>query len=217
MQVEIWSDVVCPWCYVGKRNFEAALSEFAHADEVEVVWRAFELDPSAPTRRDLSMDEVLQRKYGMTAEAAQKANSQMTTLAASVGLEYHLDRVVLSNTFDAHRLIHLAATQGLGDAMKERLLRAYFTEGLAVGDHEVLTTLAAEVGLAPEAVEALWEGDDFAQEVRDDELRATDLGASGVPFFLIEGMLAVPGAQPPDVHLRALERVWAKTHPEAAR
>ncbi len=214
MQVEIWSDVVCPWCYVGKREFEAALAQFAHGDQVEVTWRSFELDPGAPDLRDLSMDQVLQRKYGMSEERAQQANAEMTRLAASVGLEYHLDRVQMGNTFDAHRLIHLATTVGLGGAMKERLLRAYFTEGRAIGAREVLSGLAAEVGVDATAVDELWSGDRFAEDVRADEARAMDLGASGVPFFLIDGMLAVPGAQPAEVHLRALERVWSKTHPD---
>ena len=134
MKIEIWSDVVCPWCYVGKRNLEAALAEFPHADQVEVEWRSFELDPNTPTRVGLSMDEVLERKYGMTPAQATDANRKMTELAASVGLEYHLDRVQIGNTFDAHRVIHLAAHEGLGGAMKERLLRAYFTEGRAISD-----------------------------------------------------------------------------------
>ena len=127
MLVEIWSDVVCPWCYVGKRNLEVALAGFEHAGEVTVEWRSYELDPNTPARVELSMDEVLERKYGMTSEQATRANLQMTELAATVGLEYHLDRVQIGNTFDAHRLIHLAATEGRAGEMKERLLGAYFT------------------------------------------------------------------------------------------
>ncbi len=212
MKVEIWSDVVCPWCYVGKREFEAALAEFEHADEVEVVWRAFELDPSSPPVRDLPMDVVLQRKYGMTAEAAREANERMTKLAASVGLAYHLDKVRMGNTLPAHRLIHLAATHQLGGVMKERLLRAYFTEGQAIGDPAVLTELGVDVGLGRGEIEELWSSERFVDEVRAEEARAGELGATGVPFFLYDSMLAVPGAQPHDVHLRALRRVWDRTH-----
>ena len=173
MKVEIWSDVVCPWCYVGKRQFEAALSRFAHADQVSVEWRSFELDPSSPDRVDLPMTTILQRKYGMTEQQAEDANANMTALAASVGLDYHLDQVQVGNTFDAHRLIHLAAAHGLGDAMKERLMAAYFTEGESPSDHVTLARLAVEVGLDKEDVVATLEGDSFAVEVRNDEKRAS--------------------------------------------
>jgi predicted DsbA family dithiol-disulfide isomerase len=166
--VEIWSDVVCPWCYVGKRHFEEALSRFPQRDEVSVVWRSFELDPTAPTRSDQSMSEVLQRKYGMTEDQAEEANAKMTALAAGVGLEYHLDRVQRSNTLDAHRLLHLAATHGLADATEERLLSAYFTEGAAIGDRPTLVRLAVEVGLDGEEVERMLDGDEFTAEVRSD-------------------------------------------------
>ena len=208
MLVEIWSDVVCPWCYVGKRNFEVALAGFDHADRVTVEWRSFELDPTTPARVKLSMDEVLQRKYGMTPEQASTANRQMTELAAEVGLEYHLDRVQIGNTFDAHRLIHLASQEGKAGEMKERLLRAYFTEGRAVSEPATLAELASEVGLDPSRVAVVLDGDEYATEVRADEARAQELGSSGVPYFVFDERLGVPGAQPPDVLLRLLTRAW---------
>ena len=209
MKVEIWSDVVCPWCYVGKRNLEAALAGFPHADQVTVEWRSFELDPTTPERVELSMDEVLERKYGMSPAEATAANLRMTELAATVGLEYHLDRVRIGNTFDAHRIIHLAAEEDLQGAMKERLLAAYFTEGRAISDRATLAELADEVGLDRGRVAEVLAGDEFADEVRADEERALELGSTGVPFFVIDGRLGVPGAQPPDVLLRMLERAWA--------
>jgi predicted DsbA family dithiol-disulfide isomerase len=211
VKVEIWSDVVCPWCYVGKRHFEDALSRFRHADQVEVEWRSFELDPDSPTRVGLSMNRILQRKYGMTEDQADAANERMTALAARVGLEYHLDDVQAGNTFDAHRLIHLAAGRGLGDAMEERLFAAYFTEGLSVGDYPTMVKLAVEVGLDPEAVETTLRGDEFATEVRHDEAKASSLGVSGVPFFVIDGAYGVSGAQPADVLLGALEWAWSES------
>ena len=159
MKIEIWSDVVCPWCYVGKRNLEAALAAFPHADRVTIEWRSFELDPTTPVRVELSMDEVLERKYGMSPDQAVAANRQMTELAATVGLEYHLDRVQIGNTFDAHRLIHLADAEGRGGAMKERLLAAYFTEGRSVSDHATLAELAQDVGLDPALVAEVLDGD----------------------------------------------------------
>jgi predicted DsbA family dithiol-disulfide isomerase len=208
MKIEIWSDVVCPWCYIGKRNLEVALAGFEHADRVEIEWRSYELDPRTPLRVELSMDEVLSRKYGMTREEATAANLRMTELAATVGLEYHLDDVQIGNTFDAHRLIHLAATEGRAGCMKERLLRAYFTEGRAVSDPATLTELAVEVGLDADRVTEVLEGSEFGEEVRADEARALELGSTGVPFFVFDERLGVPGAQPPDVLLRLLTRAW---------
>ena len=208
MKIEIWSDVVCPWCYICKRNLEVALAGFPHADQVEIEWRSYELDPRTPLRVELSMDEVLSRKYGMTPEEATAANLRMTELAATVGLEYHLDQVQIGNTFDAHRLIHLAAHEGRGGSMKERLLRAYFTEGRAISDRVALAELAAEVGLYPERVTQVLEGTEFADEVRADEARAMEIGSTGVPFFVFDERLGVPGAQPPDVLLRLLTRAW---------
>ncbi len=208
MKVEIWSDVVCPWCYIGKRNLEAALADFTHRDDVEVAWRSYELDPTTPASVDLSMDEVLERKYGMTRPEAEAANARMTALAAKVGLEYHLDQVRIGNTFDAHRLIHLADHVGLAEAMKERLLRAYFTESRPISDHATLVALAGEVGLDPDRAAEMLAGTEFADEVRADEARAAALGATGVPFFVIDGRIGLPGAQPPDVLLRFLERAW---------
>jgi len=211
--VEIWSDVVCPWCYVGKRQFEEALGRFGHADQVTVSWRSFELDPKSPREVGMSMDRILERKYGMSEEQARTANQQMTSLAASVGLDYHLDRVRAGNTFDAHRLIHLAAAHGLGGALKERLLAAYFTEGRSIGDPATLAELAVEVGLDPGEVGETLAGEAFSADVRADEARATALGATGVPFFVIDETYGVAGAQGTDVLLGALERAWSESHP----
>jgi predicted DsbA family dithiol-disulfide isomerase len=213
VKVEIWSDVVCPWCYVGKRQFEEALSRFAHSGQVSVEWRSFELDPASPARVGLPMTTILQRKYGMTEQQAEDANAKMTTLAASVGLDYRLDQVQVGNTFDAHRLIHLAATHGLGDAMKERLFAAYFTEGESPSDHVTLARLAVEIGLDKEDVVATLESDSFAVEVRNDEKRASSLGVTGVPFFVIDAAYGVSGAQPADVLVGALETAWVASHP----
>ena len=208
MEIEVWSDVICPWCYIGKRNLEAALGAFPHSGQVGVTWRSFELDPAAPARVERSMDEILERKYGMSRAEAARANRQMTELAATVGLAYHLDRVQPGNTFDAHRLIHLAARSGLGGAAKERLLAAYFTEGRSVSDRTTLVELATAVGLdSDRAADALDSGE-FADDVRADEARAIELGCTGVPFFLVDGRLGIPGAQPPDTLLRLVERAW---------
>lgn len=210
MRVEIWSDVVCPWCYVGKRNFESALAEFEHRDDVEVVWRSFELDPSAPTEREGDYVTHLARKYGMGRDQAQNMIDSMTGKGASVGLVLDFGTARPGNTFDAHRLIHFAAEKGVQGALKERLLRATFSEGEPIGDRTALARLAEEVGLVFDEAAAVLESDAYAGDVRADEELAMELGISAVPFFVIDRKFGIPGAQPPDVILQALQRAWEK-------
>ena len=204
LAVEIWSDVVCPWCYVGKRRFEQALTAFEHRDEVDVVWRSFELDPFAAREREGSSAEHLARKYGMSVEQAEGMNAQMTALAAGEGLAYHLDRTRGGNSFNAHRVIHLAAEHGLQDAMQERLMRAYFTEGEAIGELETLERLATELGVDPAGLA----GDAYAGAVRGDEELAARIGIQGVPYFVLDRRYGVSGAQPSELLLQALEKAW---------
>ena len=213
MKVEIWSDVVCPWCYIGKRRFEVALDRFAYRDAVEVVWRSFELDPHAPRRHPGTLDDLLARKMGATQAQAGEMNAQVTALAAAEGLEYRLDRAQPGNTFDAHRLIHLAADRGLQGAVNERLLRAYFTDGLAIGDAAVLVEVAVEAGLDAAEVRDVLASDAYAAAVRADEQRARALGIRGVPFVVVAEQYGVSGAQSPDVFLDALEQAWAASRP----
>ena len=195
VKVEIWSDVVCPWCYIGKRRFESALARFGH--EVEVVWRSFELDPEAPVRRGPTL-EHLARKYGISEEQAAGMHQRMTALAAAEGIEFHLDETQGGNTFDAHRLLHLAKEHGKQGELKERLMRAYFTESEPVGEREVGLADAAEV-LASDA---------YADAVRADEREARLLGISAVPFFVIDRYYGIEGAQPADAILQALDGAW---------
>jgi predicted DsbA family dithiol-disulfide isomerase len=213
MQVEIWSDVVCPWCYLGKRRFESALDQFAERDTVDVIWRSFQLDPEVPRVSSESMTEVLARKYGMSRDQATAMNDQMEALAAEAGLEYHLSTVHPANTFDAHRLLHFARSHDLQDAMKERLMRAHFTENLPVGDTETLIRLGSEVGLDPIETRAILESDAYTRDVQDDIRRAAGLGIRGVPFFAVDQRYGVSGAQAPAVLLEMLERAWAESHP----
>jgi predicted DsbA family dithiol-disulfide isomerase len=204
LTVEIWSDIVCPWCYVGKRRFEKALAGFEHRDDVEVVWRSFELDPNAPPERETSSAEHLASKYGMSVEQAERSNAQMTELAAGEGLEYHLDRTRGGNSFDAHRLLQAAKDQGLQSEMKERLMRAYFTEGEAIGDGETLVRLALEVGVDPTPLA----GGGYADAVREDERLAMGIGIQGVPFFVLNRRYGVSGAQPAELLQQALDKAW---------
>jgi len=204
MKIEIWSDVVCPWCYIGKRRLESALDAFD--EEVEVLWRSFQLDPSEPAEAPDDLDEALAAKYGMTVEQAREMMAHMTRTGAEEGLELNFERARRGNTLDAHRLLHFAATRGVQPAMKERLLLAYMTEGRPISHRDELARLAADVGLDGDEVRGMLETDAFLEDVRSDQIRARKMGVSGVPFFLMDGRLAVAGAHPSDVLLQALRR-----------
>lgn len=212
LQVDIWSDIACPWCYVGKRRFEAALADFEHRDAIRLRWRAFELDPSAPPAfpADPPYVERLAKKYQTSTAGAQQMIDSMTASAAADGLAFRFDIVRPGNTFDAHRLLHLADEHALGDAAKERFLRAYLCEGEAIGDHAVLERLAVEVGLDAATVRATLAADAHAAAVRADEHEAAMHGIRGVPFFVFDGRLGVSGAQPASVLREVLEKVWAE-------
>jgi predicted DsbA family dithiol-disulfide isomerase len=201
--VEIWSDVVCPWCYIGKRRFERALADFEQP--VDIVWRSFQLDPEAPVREDGGFAESFAARKGLEVGHVRSMFTHVTEVAAGEGLAYDFDRVHGANTFDAHRLLHLAAAQGRQGELKERLLRAYFTEGEWIGDRAVLARLASEVGLdEAEARRALEDGA-YADEVHADIQTARSFGISGVPFFVFDRTFGVSGAQPVEVFTRALE------------
>jgi predicted DsbA family dithiol-disulfide isomerase len=211
MRIDIWSDVVCPWCYIGKRRLETALADFP--GEVEVHWHAFELDPSAPVTAEGSYEERLAAKYGRSLADAAEMTASMTATAATEGLEFRFDRARPGNTFDAHRLLHLAGERGVQDALKERLLRATFTEGEPIADRKTLVRLAAEVGLdADEARRVLADGT-YAAEVRADEAQAAQLRITGVPFFVVDQRYGVSGAQPAEVLRQALDRAWSESAP----
>lgn len=215
MDVDIWSDIACPWCYVGKRRLEAALVSFEHAEQVKVRWHSFELDPQAPAEREGSNAEHLAAKYGMSREQALAALDGMTKTAAADGLEFHFERARSGNTFDAHRLTHLALVYDLQDRMKERLMRAYLTEGELISDHTTLRRLALEVGLPQGPVEELLAGEQFADEVRRDEYTASRLGITAVPFFVVDRRLGAAGAQEPGYLLEMLHQGWAEQEPVA--
>jgi predicted DsbA family dithiol-disulfide isomerase len=202
--VEIWSDVICPWCYVGKRRFENALARFDGRADVEVIWRSFELDPGAP-REPIPLAERLSKKFNVDLAEAEAINERMTETAASVGLQFRLDKAISGNTFDAHRLIHFAASQGLQAEADERVKEAYFAEGLAISDRESLIELATSIGLVADETRAMLESDRFTDEVREDERTAAGFGIHGVPFFVFDRRLGVSGAQPPEVLLGALQ------------
>ncbi len=206
--VEIWSDVVCPFCYIGKREFEHALNRFAQRDSVRVVWKSFELDREAPAKRSVDTYGMLMEKYGLTREQALERTRGVQERAASLGLHYDFDKAIMGSSFDAHRLLQFAKTRGRGDAMKERLFKAYFTEGVHLADRSELRRLAVEAGLNGAEAASMLAGTEFVNEVRGDEEEAYRLGVSGVPFFAFDRRLAVGGAQQERTFLQALEQAW---------
>jgi predicted DsbA family dithiol-disulfide isomerase len=213
VHVEIWSDIACPWCYVGKRRFEAALAAYEHREEVRVTWRSFELDPYAPREREQDGATHLAEKYGTSREEAQAMQRRMTEIAARDGLSFRFDIALGGNTFDAHRLLHLAAAHGSQDALKERLMRAYLSEGELIGDRVTLQRLGVEVGLAQDEVRDTLATDRFAAEVREDERTAASLGIHAVPFFVVDRAMGASGAQPPEALVEVLRRARVANPP----
>jgi predicted DsbA family dithiol-disulfide isomerase len=213
MKVEIWSDIACPFCYIGKRRFEAALEQFSNKQDIEVIYRSFELDPNA--KRDVNQDvhDMLASKYGMTRERAKAMNADVTRQAQTLGLTYNMDTMILTNTFDAHRLTHFAARYGLMREMTELLFKAYFTDAKHVGDHATLIALAAEVGLDAKEAAKVLASDQYTKEVHADQQEAVRLGIRGVPFFVINSKYAVSGAQPSEAFLDALQKAWDENKP----
>lgn len=212
MKVEIWSDYVCPFCYIGKRRFEAGLRQFSNNEAVEVVYKSFELDPHARRDGNPGVHDMLAAKYGMSREQAVANTNNITQQAKALGLDYYFDRTIQTNTFDAHRLSHFAASKGKLAEMTERLLKAHFTDTLHIGNHEMLADLAAEVGLdRVEALRVLTDGE-YADDVRADEQEAGRVGVRGVPFFVINRKYTISGAQPSEVFLEALQKAWDEDH-----
>ena len=210
MKIDIWSDYACPFCYIGKRRLENALSQFPHRDQVEVVFRSFQLDPSAKVHGNPDIHDMLAAKYGMTRDKAKAMNEQLAEQARGVGLDFQFDSIVPTNTFDSHRLTHYATKQGKGAEMTERLLRAYFTDSLNLGDRSVLAQLAVEIGLNEQETLHMLETEDYADQVNGDIEEGQRLGVTGVPFFVINNKYAISGAQPGPVFMEVLDTVWAE-------
>ena len=213
MRVDIWSDVVCPWCYVGKARFEKALSTFEHRDQVEVVFHSFELDPdfSRESRGETNL-QMLVTKYGMSPAQARQAEERVAGLAHAEGLGFDPERPI-GNTFDLHRVIHLGLAKGIQLDMLDALNNAYFAQARQVFDRAVITEVATEAGLDPASVGEVLDGDAYASDVREDEAQARQLGITGVPFFVFDMALGVSGAQPTELFTRALDQAW-NTAPE---
>ena len=208
MKIEIWSDVACPFCYIGKRRFENALEQFAHRDEVEVIWKSFQLDPEAQYSPGQNIYDHLAERKGWSRQQARETTAHVIEMAQGEGLQYDFDKLVPTNTFDAHRFTHLAAQYGLQDKAEEKLFHVYFTEGKNIADPTVLTQLGVEIGLEASAVQQMLNSEDFTDEVQSDIVEAQALGVRGVPFFVFNRQYAVSGAQASAGFLQALQQSW---------
>ena len=216
MKVEIWSDIVCPFCYIGKRKFEKALESFGAKDKVEIEWKSFQLDPEMDNTKGLSVHEYLGKRKGGTAADGKRMNDNMTAIAKEVGLDYDFDNAIINNTLPAHRLLHFAKEKGLQNELKERLFKAYYTQGKDTGDIETLIQLATEVGLAEAEARKVLEENLYAQDVLNDQEQAYHVGVQGVPFYVFNNKYAVSGAQSPEVFAEVLEKVWQEEKPVLA-
>jgi len=213
MKVEIWSDIACPWCYIGKRRFERALAAFPHRDEVEVQWRSYQLDPTLPDHHDgTELDYLLDRK-GMSRAQVSQMFDQVTSIAADEGLRYDFGSVVVANSFAGHELLHLAKARGVGDEVKEALLSAHFEHGEDIGDREVLVRIGTQAGLDADEIARDLATHTWRDAVVADITAANSLGIRGVPFFVLDEKYGVSGAQPTELFTQALEQAWRESHP----
>lgn len=208
MKIEVWSDFVCPFCYIGKRRLEQALEEFGHQDKIDVSFKSFELQPHLPSDKNVSIHEMLAKKMNTTPEQAKAMNQQVIASAATVGLDYQFDEMKQTNTLDAHRLVKYADSVGKGGELTERLLSAHFLESKFLGEDEALLDLAAEVGLNREEVSKILSSSDYLDAVRMDQQEGQQLGVQGVPFFVFNRKYAISGAQPHDAFVQTLKKVW---------
>jgi predicted DsbA family dithiol-disulfide isomerase len=210
MEIQVWSDFACPWCALGLARLDVSLGQFAHADDVTVVHRSFELDPAAPPRRDITMSEAMRRKYGMGPEQVEAGHARLSEMGAQVGFVFHFERIQLGNTFDAHRVAQAARGSEQEQAVIAGLFAAYFTDGLLLSDHEVLGVVARSAGMDELLVDKVLGSELFAREVRLDEAAAQELEVTGVPFFLVDGRWPIPGAQDVETLTTVLERAWSR-------
>jgi predicted DsbA family dithiol-disulfide isomerase len=209
MKVEIWSDIVCPFCYIGKRHFEAALKSFENTADIEIVWKSYQLDPEMPKQPiKQNVYEYLASRKGISVDQSKAMHDNVVNMASNAGLNYNFDKAVVANSFDAHRLIQLAKTLNLGDQAEELLFKAYFIEGKDIADHTILMNLGKEIGIDEEKLKTMLQSDEFSNRVETDIYEAAQVGVSGVPFFVIDNRFAISGAQPVSVFLQTLQKAY---------
>ena len=209
MKIEVWSDIVCPFCYIGKRKLDHALAKFDHRAEVEVIWKSFQLSPGLRTDPNLNINQFLAIHKGVSLNEAIRMNEYVSRMAAETGLTYHFDKVVVANSFNAHRLLHFCRSKGKQQEAKELLFRSYFTEGKNIDDLSILVELARELGLEAGETLAVLESDRYAEDVLKDIREAGEVGAQGVPFFVFNRRYAISGAQADEVFERTLHSAYA--------
>jgi predicted DsbA family dithiol-disulfide isomerase len=214
MEIDIWSDIRCPFCYIGKRKFEMALEKFAHKDKVNVTWKSFELDPGLITNAEVSAIDHLASAKGISNEQAKGMQDYVANIAKEIDLDFNSKNSIVANSFNAHRLIQLAKTKGLGSEAEEALFKAHFAEGKNIDDNDTLFETGVSIGLAESEVKEIFTSEAFSKEVRQDEMQAQSLGINGVPFFVINNKYAVSGAQSPQTFLEALEQTWEEIKKE---
>lgn len=210
MLIEIWSDVVCPFCYIGKRRLENALELFAHKDQIEILWKSYQLSPDLKTNPEQSINQFLAEHKQIPLEEAVKMNDYVTEMAAEVGLTYHFEKAVVANSFNAHRLIHLSKEVGKQHVAEELLFRSYFTDGKNIDDPQILLQLGTELGLHPDRIKSVLETTEFADEVRKDVYDAFQVGVKGVPFFVFDRKYGISGAQPLSLFTQVLEKSFSE-------
>ncbi len=212
MKVEIWSDVMCPFCYIGKRKFENALAQFAHKDEVEIVWKSFQLNPDMKTESNKNINQYLAEAKGWSIEKAKEMNDYVSNIAKEIGLTYNMNKAVVANSFDAHRFSHLAKKHGKQNDAEEKLFEAYFTDGKNTADHQTLVQLGSEIGMDATEISTVLSSDEFSDEVNQDVYEAQQVGVRGVPFFVLGEKYAISGAQESSTFLQALNKTWEETN-----
>ena len=214
MEINIWSDVRCPFCYIGKRKFETALEKFSHKDKLKIIWKSFELDPNLKTNTNVNAVEHLAQVKGISKAQSEGMQQQVSNIAKEIGLDFNFENMVVANSFNAHRLIQLAKLKYLGNEIEEALFKAYFMEGKNIDDDETLINIGLSIGLNNIELKELFTSDKFSKEVRQDEMQATHLGINGVPFFVLNNKYAVSGAQSPEIFLDVLETAWKEFETE---
>jgi len=217
MKVEIWSDIMCPFCYIGKRHFEAALNEFDSKNEIEIEWKSFQLDPTIPKTFDkkVSTYEYLAERKGMSLEQSKELHSNVVETARKVGLTYDFEKAVVANSFGAHKLIQLSKTKGLGDMAEESLFKAYFTDGKDMSNHQTLLQLGLEIGLNEKEIVSALNSTEFDSKVNADISEGSRIGVKGVPFFVFDKKYVVSGAQPVDAFLNALKQSYSESNSQS--
>lgn len=210
MQIEIWSDVVCPFCYIGKKRLEEALAQFPDREKVKIVWRSFQLDPQSMPIGTQAYGDYLKEKKGMSEEQLEKTFQRVSQMGKSVGIDFHFEKAIVANSYHAHRLLHLAKSLGVQNEAKELLLKAHFNEGENIADHATLLRIGKQVGIAEEDINAVMQSNQFAEEVDEDLYEAYQVGVRGVPFFVFDRKFAISGAQETALFLQTLEKANAQ-------